>query len=99
MILEGTFTGLEGSGLLTVIDYFGQDDGMAIYLASCRQTRVCGLGYGGSRSRADTGMKTSEGLESELVPSYPCCALLGKADCKRRARRCRLLSGSSYRVT
>lgn len=60
--------------MLTGLDYFGQDDGMAICLASCRRTRVCGLGYGGSRSRADTGMKTSEGLESELVPSYLCCA-------------------------
>lgn len=59
--------------MLTALDYFGQNDGMANYLASCRQTRVCGLGYGGSRSRADTGMKTSEGLDSELVPSYLCC--------------------------
>lgn len=48
---------------------------MAICLASCRRTRVCGLGYGGSGSRADPGMKTSEGLESELVPSYLCCAV------------------------
>ena len=78
MILEGTFTGLEGSGWSTALDYFGQDDGMAICRASCRQTRVCGLGYGGSGSRADTGMETSEGLESELVPSYLCCPVVSR---------------------
>lgn len=78
MILEGTFTGLEGSGWLTALDYFGQDDGKAIYLASCRWTRVCGLGCVGSRSRADTDMKTPEGLESELAPSYLCCAVLSR---------------------
>lgn len=83
--------------MLRDLDYFGQDDGMATHFASCR-TQACGRGYGGGRSRVDTDMKTAEGLDSELVPSYFGHALLGRADCKRKAYTCHLVSDNSYRV-
>jgi hypothetical protein len=97
LTLDGTFIGLLVAWLLTDLDYFSQNDGMGTCLASCRWTQACDLGR--VRSTAAIDMKTSEGLDSELVPRYisvtPCWA---EETNKRGAYRCHLVSGKSHGV-